>query len=300
MKKFLVPIMVLALVALTVPVWAGTPYQRNPQECNVSLDGQVDFSKCVTINQYRDDCFKTKIDVCYEPEARADAEAVKNDLNYHNELYVGSSTFKDDMCDSFNQFTGIGQSNQSAGSMNNQGNVVSVAYVSNAKTYASSLAAVGDTNTDNNISVGSDNVDGGLSGILGSIFGGHNDACLTQTDSMKDSFNCFTGIGQSNQSAGSLNNQNNVVSIAAGVGEKSSDSHYTFGRDNGLGSSVAVAASELALNNTCNTFCVDKASFTNTMTGSFSGFTGIGQSNQSAGNMNNQVNVVSVAASVSK
>ena len=35
------------------------------------------------------------------------------------------------------------------------------------------------------------------------------------------------------------------------------------------------------------------------MTGSFNGFTGIGQSNQSAGNMNNQVNVVSVAASVS-
>jgi hypothetical protein len=40
--------------------------------------------------------------------------------------------------------------------------------------------------------------------------------------------------------------------------------------------------------------------FTDSVTGSYNNFTGIGQSNQSAGNMNNQVNVVSVAASVSK
>jgi hypothetical protein len=299
MKKLLVAIMVLALVALTVPVWASQQYTRNDQECNVSLDGDVQFDKCVTIKQYRDDCFKTKIDVCFEPQARADAEAVKNDLNYDNYLSVGASTFKDEMCDSFSRFTGIGQSNQSAGSMNNQGNVVAVAYVSNAQTYASSLAAVGDTNTQNNIQVnyGRQENDGPAD-----RFGfNHYDPVLTQTDKMNDSFNRFTGIGQSNQSAGSLNNQNNVVAIAAGVGEKSRDGYQdsrSQGRD--FGSSVAVAAAELALNNTCNKFCVDKVTFTNTMTGSFNGFTGIGQSNQSAGNMNNQVNAISVAASVTK
>ena len=119
---------------------------------------------------------------------------------------------------------------------------------------------------------------------------------------MTNSFNGFIGIGQSNQSAGSMNNQNNVVSIAAGVGAASTaDKTYTYGgKDSGVGSSVAVAASELALNNTCNTFCVDKASFTDTMTGSFNSFNGIGQSNQSAGNMNNQVNVVSVGAAFTK
>jgi len=303
MKKLLVPIMVLALVALTVPVWAGSQHSdRNYQQCNVSLDGDVNFDKCVTIKQYRDDCFRTKIDVCYEPQARADAEAVKNDLNYDNELKVGTSTFKDEMCDSFSRFTGIGQSNQSAGSMNNQGNVVAVAYVSNAKTYASSLAAVGDTNTKNNIRVQYE--EDGIGTSNGSFHGSfHRDPCvLTQTDKMNDSFNRFTGIGQSNQSAGSLNNQNNVVSIAAGVGEKSGYPHNGNSRGGGydFGSAVAVAAAELALNNTCNTFCVDKVTFTNTMTGSFNGFCGIGQSNQSAGNMNNQVNVISVAASVSK
>ena len=44
-------------------------------------------------------------------------------------------------------------------------------------------------------------------------------AVLTQTDNMINSFNYFIGIGQSNQSAGSMNNQNNVVAIAAGVQE---------------------------------------------------------------------------------
>ena len=118
--------------------------------CNVSLDGEVTFTKDVTINQNRDDCYTTTIvDACFDPKARADAEAVKNDLNYNNCMEVGDSTFTDNMSDSFVGFIGIGQSNQAAGSMNNQGNVVAVAYVSNAKTYASSLAAVGDSNKNN-------------------------------------------------------------------------------------------------------------------------------------------------------
>jgi hypothetical protein len=301
MKKLLVAIMVLALVALTVPVWAENNSVSDPQ-CNVSLDANVYLLKLVLIAQLRADLYFTGIFTCFEPAARADAEVVKNDLNSYNEItydpqFCGNSSFEDTMTGSFSNFNGIGQSNQSAGSMNNQGNVVAVAYVSNAQTYASSLAAVGDTNTQNNIQVnyGRQENDGPAD-----RFGfNHYDPVLTQTDKMNDSFNRFTGIGQSNQSAGSLNNQNNVVAIAAGVGEKSRDGYQdsrSQGRD--FGSSVAVAAAELALNNTCNKFCVDKVTFTNTMTGSFNGFTGIGQSNQSAGNMNNQVNVISVAASV--
>jgi hypothetical protein len=301
MKKLLVPIMVLALVALTVPVWAQTNNSVQHQECNVSLDGHVNLDKCVFIAQLRADLYFTYIFAGFEPQARADAEAVKNDLNKCNELYVGASTFTDNMNGSFTWFQGIGQSNQSAGSMNNQGNVVAVAYVSNAKTYASSLAAVGDTNTNNNIEVRYQE-DGGQPTYNSIYHDPRPTAVLTQTDNMNDSFNHFIGIGQSNQSAGSLNNQNNVVSIAAGVGEKSRDG-YQDSRSRGgndFGSAVAVAASELALNNTHNSFSVDKATFTNNMNLSFNGFVGIGQSNQSAGNMNNQVNVISVAASVSK
>jgi hypothetical protein len=317
MKKLLVPILVLALVAVAVPVLAsqrdgGDRYQK--QECNVSLDGKVDLDKCVTIKQYRDDCYKTFIFECFEPSARADAEAVKNDLNKGNKLYIGAARLKDTMCDSFNYFNGIGQSNQSAGSMNNQGNVVSVAAVGNLKTYASALAAVGDTNTDNKISVNYKPTvtvtkkDGEGEISLGPL---HADLdycetviCITpsrevlhQTDSLTASFNGFKGIGQNNQSAGSMNNQNNMVAVAAGIVV---DPYVGGSRSFGdlCKDAVAVSASELALNNTCNTFCVGKAEFTNTMYGSFSNFSGIGQSNQSAGNMNNQANVISVAASI--
>ena len=119
---------------------------------------------------------------------------------------------------------------------------------------------------------------------------------LTQTDTMISSFNGFIGIGQSNQSAGSMNNQNNAVSVAAGVNDGGSGGWCGFSGGSGM---VAMAGSELAMTNSCNKFQLDKATFTNNMTGSFNSFVGIGQSNQSAGNMNNQANVVSVAAAVS-
>jgi hypothetical protein len=298
MKKLLVPIMVLALVAVTVPVLAqmgGNSQYYQQQQCNVSLDGKVDLDKCVTIKQFRDDCYRTFIFTCFEPAARADAEAVKNDLNKENELYIGAATLKDEVCSSFTWFNGIGQSNQSAGSMNNQGNVVAVAAVGSAKTYASSLAAVGDTNTKNVISVTYEAVqpDGNTFSFLPGYH--REDPVLKQTDTLNYSFNHFNGIGQSNQSAGSMNNQNNMVSVAAGivVDPYVGGNGFDFCKD-----AVAVSGAELALNNTCNTFTVCKAEFTNTVSNSFNNFNGIGQSNQSAGNMNNQANVISVAASL--
>ena len=49
------------------------------------------------------------------------------------------------------------------------------------------------------------------------------EATLTLSfDSISGSFNRFTGIGQANQSAGSMNNQNNVVAISAGLADSSS------------------------------------------------------------------------------
>ena len=107
------------------------------------------FKKDVTITQKRDDNVYTNINARFDPKARADAEAVKNDLNYNNYMEVGASTFTDNMNDSFVGFIGIGQSNQAAGQMNNQGNVAAVAFVSDNDAYASSLAAVGVSNKNN-------------------------------------------------------------------------------------------------------------------------------------------------------
>jgi hypothetical protein len=178
--------------------------------------------------------------------------------------------------------------------MNNQGNVAAVAFVSNNDAYSSALTAVGVSNKNNEYTANK-RKDG---------FGCYIDwwtpaATLTQTDNMTNSFVGFIGIGQSNQSAGSMNNQNNAVAVAAGVQDDAGSPHGWGGDFKGGGSMVAMAASELAMTNSCNKFQIDKATFTNNMNGSFNGFVGIGQSNQSAGNMNNQANVVSVAATVS-
>jgi len=294
MKKVLAVLSIAALVALAVPALADYPGNTTrplDEHCDVSLDGQVTFTKKVTINQYRDDDACTITRAYLDPKARADAEAVKNDLNYNNYMEVGASDFTDNMNGSFSNFTGIGQSNQAAGQMNNQGNVVAVGFVSSNDAYSSALAAVGVSNQNNEFSA-NHRKDG---------FGGYMDwwtpdCSLTQTDNMNNSFNCFTGIGQSNQSAGSMNNQNNAVAVAAGVDEAGHGGWCGF---SGGGSMVAMAGSELAMTNSCNTFKLDKATFTNNMNGSFNSFVGIGQSNQSAGNMNNQCNVVSVAAAVS-
>jgi hypothetical protein len=301
MKKVLVASIVVALVALSAPLWAqtagsspGNTTGTLDQHCDISLDGQVTFKKDVYINQTRDDYFSTSIRASFDPKARADAEAIKNDLNYNNDMQVGGSTFTDNMTDSFNRFIGIGQSNQAAGQMNNQGNVAAVAFVSNNDAYSSALTAVGVSNKNNEYTANK-RKDG---------FGCYIDwwtpaATLTQTDNMTNSFVGFIGIGQSNQSAGSMNNQNNAVAVAAGVQDDAGSPHGWGGDFKGGGSMVAMAASELAMTNSCNKFQIDKATFTNNMTGSFNGFVGIGQSNQSAGNMNNQANVVSVAATVS-
>lgn len=291
MKKVIIASMVVALVALTVPIGAfGQPsYRCCGDDCNVNLDVKVDVDKYVDIYQTRSDYYQTCIRESFDPAARADAEAVKCDTNKDNSISFSNclvkADFEDEMTGSFKDFNGIGQSNQAAGNMNNQGNTVAVAAVGNAKTYASSLAAVSAKNKDNEITYGNVNVS--------YLFD------PKQTDSMSGSFNRFNGIGQSNQSAGHMNNQNNVVAVAAGVlVEGTISGGYGYGdlcKD-----AVAVANSELALNNTCNTICFNNGNvqFKNCMDSSYNNFNGIGQSNQSAGNMNNQVNSVSVAASV--
>ncbi|MFA5183849.1 MAG: hypothetical protein WC405_21305 [Syntrophales bacterium] len=297
MKKLLVASIVVALVALSAPLWAQTVGNTTTpldQHCDVSLDGLVTFTKNVTITQTRTDTSTTTTNANFDPKARADAEAIKNDLNFNNCMEVGDSTFTDNMNGSFTGFIGIGQSNQAAGQMNNQGNVAAVAFVSNNDAYSSALTAVGVSNKNNDFSANHKK-----DGYGGYTDWWHPDCSLTQTDNMNNSFNGFIGIGQSNQSAGSMNNQNNAVSVAAGVQDDPGGCRGFAGDYKGHGSMVAMAASELAMTNSCNKFQLDKATFTNNMNNSFNGFVGIGQSNQSAGNMNNQANVVSVAATVS-
>ena len=63
MKKVLAVLTIATLVALAVPVWGqaliGNTTAPLDGHCDVSLDGQVTFTKNVTITQKRDDNFYT-------------------------------------------------------------------------------------------------------------------------------------------------------------------------------------------------------------------------------------------------
>jgi hypothetical protein len=258
MKKFIVSMMVISLLALAVPALA---------DCDVHFD--VNVHKCAYIDKdvYINKYFTFFVAACIDPKALAECDVWKCDYNADNSVELFAALLTDNITDSFVGFTGIGQVNQAAGYANNQGNVVAAAVVQAREVAAMTEVGVDQENYSNCY-----------------------DASLTFTfDTITNSFNCFTGIGQANQSAGSMNNQNNVVAISAGLADSSPCDGY---RGSDL---VATNDTYLTQTNTCNDVKACGVVNANTVTASFNGFTGIGQANQSAGSMNNQANIVSIS-----
>lgn len=259
MKRMLL-LMVACLLVFTGPVLAAEVDASVYIQNDVKTD--VNFFKAKAILELKAtaDLWVSRIDVKLEPDSRAMSQVVKKQINEDNEFALFNVKYDDKIYDSFNKFAGIGQVNQAAGSMNNQANIVSVAFVTGAKAWANS--EVIDVQLNDH-----------LRDPNGDPYGNQF------TDLIEKSFNDFTGIGQVNQASGMANNQNNVVSIAASKG-------------------MLVAESDVFLDqvNVANFLGDSGVTRTNTITASFNGFKGIGQANQSSGNFNNQSNVVSVAA----
>lgn len=161
--------------------------------------------------------------------------------------------------DSFSGVIGIISVNQAPGTMNNQGNSVSVPLVKDAAgTLLHSVSAINQSSSLNEV-----NANGSFrSNII--------------TD---NAFNSASGIIGVNQAAGNLNNQNNIVSVSIGGTP-----------------TVSLSAADLRAvsgnNKTFETRVIKK----DLITGSaFTGVSGIISINQSSGNMNNQVNVVTIS-----
>jgi hypothetical protein len=281
MKKLLPLFLVVLLVSLAVPALAQDSMVRDP-DCNVHFDVSVDkdvyINQNVWINKDLNLCVNAQID----PDEWAQCEVYKCDKNAYNRVteifdpyvYGGDDLNVDLITGSFTGFSGIGQANQAAGSINNQGNIVAVA--------ATSAGAV----TDPAIKDGSVPRDPkGLSHTEVAVEQVNTDNCLlsaviTHTDTIASSFNTFSGIGQANQAAGFMNNQNNVVAISANV--------------NGTGA-VALNDTFLTQQNVGNQATLAAVTYNATIDTSFNGFSGIGQVNQSPGSMNNQANIVSIS-----
>lgn len=280
MKKLLPLFLAVLLVALAVPALAQmsmTPAPVVDPDCNVHFDVSVD--KTVTITQTVDITkdLNLYVNADITPDEWAQCEVFKCDKNTGNSVFeifdptlVASDLNVNYINTSFNDFAGIGQANQAAGSLNNQGNIVAVAATS-AGTLTDSLGAFRDSEalSHTEVAVEQVNTDNCLISIL-----------VTHLDTITGSFNNFAGIGQANQAAGFMNNQNNVVAISANL--------------EGPGV-VALNDTFLTQQNAGNSAIMVAVNYNATIDGSFSGFQGIGQVNQSPGSMNNQANIVSIS-----
>ena len=115
-----------------------------------------------------------------------------------NQIYVGTlgSLNSDTIDNSFDSGSGVLGVNQASGHLNNQNNAVAIA-IGDPAVYALGEADLGQFNTFNKVDV----IDQTRSDTI-------------QNGTLKN----FAGIAQINQSAGSVNNQANVVDIAISVG----------------------------------------------------------------------------------
>ncbi len=119
-----------------------------------------------------------------------------------NNVLTAGFVLTDSIADSFNGFTGVASVNQSAGSLNNQGNAVAIAGgVGQTIVKAATDVILAQANAYNVMTEGTlgPNLGGGLGNIT--------------SDSISGSYNGAFGVFNVNQSAGYLNNQKNVVAI---------------------------------------------------------------------------------------
>ncbi|HWA46345.1 MAG TPA: hypothetical protein VHA10_24215 [Hypericibacter adhaerens] len=184
---------------------------------------------------------------------------------------------------SVNNNIGVFGFNQDVGNMTNQGNAVSVAGISNLPAFANSQAEADQSNTDNS-SYDFERIRSAEDGHVLSfedIQADHDPTSFQVGKStlIDGSINTNTGVINVNQNAGNMNNQNNGVALAVG-----------------LGALVALSEGALGQTNAGNFVSEVETVKTDTISDSINGNTGIVNVNQSVGNMNNQGNVVSLAA----
>ncbi|MBI4641953.1 MAG: hypothetical protein HY731_14785 [Candidatus Tectomicrobia bacterium] len=198
-------------------------------------------------------------------ESSAESEVVVIDESNGNRLTENDNVDSSAVIEnrSFEGVNGIIGINQSPGSLNNQGNSVSVSFVKEGTdSFLNSNASVSSSASDNQVTA----IDAERSNIIES-----------------SAFEAATGIISINQSAGNINVQHNIVSLSIGGSPVSAISNIELERING---------SQLA-NNVVLEQNVSKIDRIERF--AFQGASGIISINQSSGNMNNQMNIVTIS-----
>jgi hypothetical protein len=278
MRKLLVP---------TVATWLGL------------LGGGVafaDVSVFVTIDKEKDVAIAETIRIFKRVDLAvavpllatkaAESEALVNQTNTLNQSCTNCDEKRDTITGSGNANSGVLSINQAAGNMNNQGNAVSIAVDARvggtppavpvdptqqeSSGFAEAQAAVDQLNTANFVNTVN---------------------LLFRSGAIDDSLNNNSGVVHVNQAPGNMNNQANALSLALGLSAGVALSEADLGqvnRFNTVRESDATSGSAVRVGINKNADIV----------GSISGNTGVVGVNQAVGNMANQANVVSIAASL--
>jgi len=271
-------------IILSLAMWFGIGIGMAYADVTVLATIDKDKDKFVLEQITKDKFVELHVAVDVIVIKAAESDALVNQRNFANEACENCAEKQDIIENSGNTNSGIVTVNQAAGNMNNQASAVSVAIDvrterpggeppvpadPNDRGFAEAQAAA-DQRNDNNL-VESVNL-------------------LFRDTLISGSFNGNTGVVHVNQAAGNMANQANVLSLAVA---------FTPG--------VALSEADLGQVNTFNTVLesdnggtvfvgVHKSA---TITASVNGNTGIVGVNQSSGNMANQANVVSFAATQS-
>jgi hypothetical protein len=241
-------------------------------QADVYVLGNVEKTKTKTVEEY---IYITKyvdfqvIEDIYV-DAVSEQEIIKNQRNEFNFVEDENAVSTAEILDG----SGVGVNgvvliNQSPGFENNQGNEVSITYATSPLegTFAHAQVAVQQINDLNE-----------YANVL--LPGSVNTDTIGTEGETEGPFANGTGIVEINQAAGHMNNQDNADAIALG--------DFTV---------FALGEIDLGQFNTDNYVDVVDQLRSDTITGgAFAGFSGIVKVNQSAGSMNNQANMLDIAA----
>ncbi len=269
--------LLIGLVGMGVLFWA------TPALATVTVFAEIFKTKDITIFEtiFIDKQVFLFADVFIDVEKAAESLAIANQDNFQNEACTNCDEKLDSVVDSFNLNDGVVDGNQAGGNMNNQGNAVSVAVDTrvgspppvdqvvplDGQGFAESQAHAEQVNEANFIDT------------INLLF---RDAAIS------GSFSGNTGVLGFNQSPGNMNNQVNLVSLAvaltdSGVALSEADLGQ-FNLFNIVEESDSLGApGGIGINKSASIFA------------SLNDNTGIVGLNQSAGNMANQANVVSMS-----
>lgn len=201
----------------------------------------------------------------FEATGAAISESVSTSFIQANVIIDTNSVSRNEIIASGNANNGLVLINQNSGSVNNQANVVTLAL---AKFDGASVADLSAYTAHK------------ITGNELTTIGG------SRTNIIVDSFNNTTGVVAVNQSAGNLNSQTNVIKI--GFGSSALGSNATSMTDSALGAVVSDNKDTR----------VGTTTKSDSIAGSFNGFSGVATVTQSSGDGNAISNVTSIGISI--